>query len=275
VNCKGKLVDLSVPKVMGILNITPDSFFEGSRATNLDVVLEKAQKMLAEGATFLDLGGHSTRPNSPAVSAQEEADRVLPAIDYLVKNIPQVLISVDTFRASIAKAAVEAGACMINDVSGGLMDTEMYTTVAQLQVPYVLMHMRGTIASMMEHTEYENPVLELLNELQPKIAQLRSLGVNDVIVDLGYGFSKTSDTNYQLLNAMEKFQLLDCPILTGISRKSMIWRNLGVDANQALNGTTVLHTIALQKGSSILRVHDVAPAVEAIKLVELLHASNH
>jgi dihydropteroate synthase len=263
---------------MGILNITPDSFFEGSRTMNLDLLLQKAQSMWSEGATFLDLGGHSTRPNAPAVSESEEAQRVLPAIEYLQKHLPEAVLSVDTFRASIAKQAIQAGASIVNDVSGGLMDPAMFQTVAQLQVPYVLMHMRGTIATMMHHCTYNNPVVEVLQELQEKVATLRAIGVKDLIVDLGYGFSKTSETNYELLRNMDVFQALGCPILTGLSRKSMIWKNLGITPDQALNGSTVLHTIALQKGSAILRVHDVAPALEAIKLVNLLNTlptNNH
>jgi dihydropteroate synthase len=269
-NCGGKLVDLSQPKVMGIMNITPDSFYDGSRAMQADVVLNKAEKMLGEGATFLDLGGHSTRPNAPAVSEAEEADRVLPAVALIIKNFPEALISIDTFRASIAKQAVAAGAALINDVSGGLMDTQMYATVAQLQLPYILMHMRGTVNTMAQHTHYQNISLDILSELQPKVQQLRALGVKDIIIDLGFGFSKTADQNYELLQNMEAFKILGCPMLTGLSRKSMIWRKLNIEPSQALNGSTVLNTVALLKGSNLLRVHDVKEAMEAIHLIELL-----
>lgn len=252
------------------MNITPDSFYEGSRAMQADSILAKAGKMLQEGATFLDLGGHSTRPNAPAVGEQEECDRVLPAIELIHKEYPEALISIDTFRASVAKKAVAAGAVIVNDVSGGLMDVAMFGTVYQLKVPYVLMHMRGTVDTMTQYTQYYNVCMEVLNELAPKVQYLKELGVKDIIVDLGFGFSKTADQNYELLQGMELFHMLGCPILTGLSRKSMIWRKLQIEAAQALNGTTVLNTVALMKGSRILRVHDVKEAIEAINLLELL-----
>jgi dihydropteroate synthase len=273
-NCRGKLVDLSRPKLMGIMNITPDSFYDGSRAMQEDVILAKAEKMLAEGATFLDLGGHSTRPNAPAVSEQQEADRVLPAIEIIAKKFPDALLSIDTFRSGIAQKAVAAGAAMVNDVSGGLMDPHMYTCVQAMGVPYVLMHMRGQVHNMMQHTYYENILTDIVSDLQPKIAKLRQLGVNDIVVDLGFGFSKTSEQNYELLQHLEYFRILGCPILTGLSRKSMIWRKLGIEPARALNGTTVLNTVALMKGSNILRVHDVAEAKEAVDLLMFMNEAN-
>lgn len=236
-------------------------------------LLEKVEKMINEGATFIDIGGHSTRPNAPAVDADEEERRVLPSIKAILAHFPEAIISIDTFRASIAQKAVEAGAAMVNDVSGGLMDTYMYETVAELNVPYVLMHMRGTVYDMLDHTHYDNLIYDVFDDLEKRIAQLRGFGQKDIIVDIGYGFAKTADQNYQLLNKMELFHQLDCPILTGLSRKSMIWRKLGIEASQALNGTTVLNTVALLKGSQILRVHDVKEALEAVKLVTLLQNS--
>lgn len=267
INCKGKLIDLSTPKVMGIINVTPDSFFKGSRSVEKVDILQKVEKMLIEGATFIDIGGHSTRPHAPAVPEAEELVRVLPAIELIIKEFPDCLISIDTFRSTVAKQAVEAGAVMVNDVSGGLMDENMYQTVVDLGVPYVLMHMRGTVDTMTQFAEYENLSLEVLNEIETKVGKLRALGQKDIIIDLGFGFSKTIDQNYELLNKLELFKMLDCPILVGISRKSMIWKKLGITANEALNGTTVLNTIALQKGANILRVHDVKEAMEVIKLV--------
>lgn len=265
-NIKGKLLDLSKPQIMGILNITPDSFFEGSRFTQQEQILQKAQQMVQAGAAILDIGGHSTRPNASPVSQAQELDRVLPVIELLAKNLPHAILSIDTFRSEVAQKCITAGAHIINDVSGGLMDPEMHQTVARLQVPYILMHMRGTIASMMEHTHYEHITRDILDDLEPKIHQLRALGVKDIVIDLGFGFSKTADQNYHLLKNLSAFKMLNCPILVGISRKSMIWRKLNISANDALNGTTVLNTIALQNGANILRVHDVTEAKEVVDL---------
>ncbi len=270
INCKGKLIDLSAPKVMGIVNVTPDSFFKGSRSVEKADILQKVEKMLLEGATFIDIGGHSTRPYAPAVPEDEELARVIPAIELIIKEFPDCLISIDTFRSKISKKAVEAGAMMVNDVSGGLMDENMYHSVVDLGVPYVLMHMRGTVETMMQFAEYDNLSLEVLDEIEKKVGKLRALGQKDIIIDLGFGFSKTSNQNYELLSKLEIFKMIDCPILVGISRKSMIWKKLEITANEALNGTTVLNTIALQKGANILRVHDVREAMEAVKLMELL-----
>jgi dihydropteroate synthase len=259
---------------MGIVNVTPDSFFKGSRSTEKDDILTKVEKMLSEGATFIDLGGHSTRPHAPAVPEDEEVARVLPAIELIMREFPEALISIDTFRASVAQKAVKAGAVMINDVSGGLMDSNMYPTVVALGVPYVFMHMRGTIDTMTQYANYENISYEVLEEIEKKVGLLRQLGQKDIIIDLGFGFSKTADQNYELLSKLEVFKMLDCPILVGISRKSMIWKKLNITANEALNGTTVLNTIALQKGANILRVHDVKEAIEVITLMELINKYN-
>lgn len=270
INCKGKLIDLSTPKVMGIVNVTPDSFFKGSRSVEKANILQKVEKMLLEGATFIDIGGHSTRPHAPAVPEDEELARVIPAIELIIKEFPNCLISIDTFRSKIAKKAVEAGAVMVNDVSGGLMDENMYHSVVDFGVPYVLMHMRGTVKTMMQFSEYDNLSLEVLDEIEKKVGKLRALGQKDIIIDLGFGFSKTSNQNYELLSKLEIFKMIDCPILVGISRKSMIWKKLEITANEALNGTTVLNTIALQKGANILRVHDVREAMEVVKLMSIL-----
>ena len=269
-NCRGRLVDLTVPAVMGILNVTPDSFYSGSRVdTNKSV--ETAQKMLADGATFLDVGGYSTRPGAAEVSPAEEADRVLPAIEIILDNFPDALISVDTFRASVARQAIDAGACMINDVSGGTFDAAMFETVASLSgVPYVLMHLRGNPQTMQSLAVYENVVTEVIDELAVRLAELRALGVHDVILDPGFGFAKTPAQNFDLLNSLDAFGQFNEPVLVGLSRKTTIWKTLGITAEEALNGTTVLNTAALLKGASILRVHDVREAVEAVKLTQNL-----
>ena len=257
---------------MGILNLTPDSFYTGSR-TPADAVVVTAEKMLTDGATFLDVGGYSTRPGATDISPAEETDRVLPAIEAILKSFPAALISIDTFRASVARQAVEAGACLINDVSGGTLDPAMFSTVANLYqaglaVPYVLMHLRGTPQTMQALTTYTDLVPDVIDELAVPLATLRSLGVADVILDPGFGFAKTPAQNFLLLNKLPAFSLFDAPILVGLSRKSTIWKTLKITANEALNGTTVLNTTALIKGASILRVHDVQEAAETIKLAQ-------
>ncbi|MBO0950929.1 dihydropteroate synthase [Fibrella forsythiae] len=274
-NCRGRLVDLTVPKVMGILNVTPDSFYAGSR---LDVGREVAvaAQMLNEGATFLDVGGYSTRPGAAEVSALEEADRVLPVIEGILDSFPDALISVDTFRADVARLAVEQGAVLINDVGGGTLDPAMFATVAALSVPYILMHMRGTPQTMQAMATYQTVTLEVIDELAGQLAQLRTHDASgtlpvDVILDPGFGFAKTIDHNFQLLNELPALAcVFDEPLLVGVSRKTTIWKTLNVTANEALNGTTVLNTAALLKGASILRVHDVREAVEAVLLTERL-----
>ncbi|KAB7731188.1 dihydropteroate synthase [Rudanella paleaurantiibacter] len=274
-NCRGRLVDLSHgPAVMGILNITPDSFFAGSRVPageSLEsALIDRAGQMLQDGASFLDIGGYSTRPGAPDISPAEEADRVLPAIEAIRRHWPEALLSVDTFRAEVARQAVEAGACMVNDVAGGTLDDRMFETVAALGVPYVLMHMRGTPQTMQSMATYTNLVTEVIDELATQLARLRALGQIDVLLDPGFGFAKTPAHNFTLLHKLESFRVFDEPLLIGLSRKSTIWRTLGITAEEALNGTTVLNTVALQKGASILRVHDVREAVEAVTLVSHL-----
>lgn len=269
-NVAGQVLNLSNPAVMGILNITPDSFHAGSRfRPDSDEMVDAAGQMLIDGATFLDIGGYSTRPGAAEISEVEEWERVAPVIEKLVAIFPGVRLSIDTFHSDVARQAVQAGACMINDVSGGTLDAQMFETVAELGVPYVLMHMRGTPQTMTKMTTYQNLVVDVLRELQGKLRVLRSLGVADVLVDPGFGFAKTVAQNFELLNALESFHELDAPLMVGISRKSLIWRSLGITAADALNGTTVLNTLALQKGASLLRVHDVKPACEAIKLWQL------
>jgi len=250
---------------MGILNVTPDSFYEGSRKQGTAAVAQ-AGKMLEEGATFLDIGGYSSRPGAAEVTPEEETARVIPAITSVLKEFPEALISVDTFRVSVAEKALDAGAALINDISGGQMDNDMIALVAERQVPYVMMHMRGTPATMQQMTDYENIIVEMIQYFSSRISLSRNCGVNDLIIDLGFGFAKDLDQNYLLLKNIHQFKILGVPIFTGISRKSMIYQTLGTSAVNALNGTTALHMAALMGGTSILRAHDVAPAVECIKL---------
>lgn len=271
INCKGKLIDFSTPKVMGILNLTPDSFFDGGLYQNPKAILEKVAKMLNDGATFIDVGAYSSRPNAIHISEDEELKRLIPTLDLLVKTFPEILISVDTFRSKIAKESIEAGACMINDIAAGEMDVNMFKTIAQLQVPYIIMHMKGNPQNMQKNPTYENLLTEIMFFFSDKIQQLRALNVNDLIIDVGFGFGKTEDHNYQLLQNLDYFLNLNIPILTGISRKSMLYKPLNASAKEALNATTVANTIALLKGTSILRVHDVKEAVEVVKITALLN----
>jgi dihydropteroate synthase len=269
IRLRGNLIDLSTPLVMGILNTTPDSFYEGSRTFSVDTALERAGQMLAEGATILDVGGYSSRPGAADIPQAEELNRVLPVIESLTKHFPDVYISIDTFRAEVARQAVEAGACMVNDVSGGSLDSQLFETVAKLKVPYVLMHMRGTPQTMKSLTGYEDIVKEVVDYFGQKVYLLRQLDIKDIILDVGFGFAKTIEQNYFLLKNLDAFKIIGLPILAGLSRKSLIYKKLGVPVSGALNGTTVLNTLALTKGASILRVHDVREAVEAIKLFRL------
>ncbi len=266
INCRGNIIDLSVPKVMGIINVTPDSFYDGGKTFSEKEILKQAEKMLSENATFLDIGGYSTRPGATNVSENEEIKRVVSAIESILKKFPAALISVDTFRSEVAKKAIENGAALINDVSGGTLDAEMFKTVAKLKVPYILMHMRGTPKTMTKLTDYKNVTVEILKDLSEKIALARAEGINDIIVDPGFCFSKKREQSFEILNNLELFQNLEVPILVGVSRKSMIYKTLETSAENALNGTTSLNTIALQKGANILRVHDVKEAVECVKL---------
>ncbi|QXU41994.1 dihydropteroate synthase [Pedobacter sp. D749] len=269
-NIKGRLIDLSSPKVMGILNITPDSFYDNSRTKSIDEALIKAARFLYEGATFIDIGGYSSRPGAKDISINEEIDRVVPVVESLVKTFPEAVISIDTFRAKVAQETISAGAHIINDIAAGDMDEQMFETVAKLQVPYMMMHMQGTPQNMHQNPVYNNVLLEVIDYLAKKVAALKALRVHDIIIDPGFGFGKTTEHNYELLRQMEAFKIFKLPILVGFSRKGMIYKTLGTSAAEALNGTSVLNTIALQKGAGILRVHDVKEAVECVRLVERL-----
>ncbi|WP_406683182.1 dihydropteroate synthase [Seonamhaeicola sp. MEBiC1930] len=270
INCKGKLIDLSSPKVMGILNITPDSFYDGGKFNDEKDILEQVGCMLNEGATFIDVGAYSSRPGANFVSEGDELKRIVPIINLIIKNFPETLISVDTFRAEVAKQCIETGAALINDISGGKQYENMLQTVADLQVPYIMMHMRGNPQNMQQLTDYKNIVNDILFYFSERITAAKSLGIKDVIVDPGFGFAKTLEQNYKLLNNLQLFNMIDKPILVGISRKSMIYKLLETTPKNALNGTSALNTIALQKGASILRVHDVKEAIECVKLVKML-----
>ncbi len=269
-NCLGKLIDLSTPKVMGILNCTPNSFYDGGKFKSDSEFLSQTEKMLHEGASFIDVGAYSSKPNAEFVSEEEEISRIVPVINSILKKFPETIISVDTFRSQVAKNCIENGVAIINDISAGNLDENMMETVAQLRVPYIMMHMRGNPQTMQSLTNYENIVKEMLLYFSEKIAKARSLGINDLIVDPGFGFAKTLDQNFEVLQKLELFQMLDLPILAGVSRKSMIYKTLDTTSEKALNGTTVLNTIALTKGAKILRVHDVKEAVESVTLFEKL-----
>lgn len=265
-NAGGKLIDLSTPKVMGIINLTPDSFYAGSRKQDMNAILSQAEKMLAEGAAFLDLGAYSSRPGATDISIQQETDRLLPAVEAIIKALPEAVLSIDTFRSIVAEAAIKAGAHIINDISGGELDADMFATVSRLQVPYILMHMKGTPQNMNQMANYENVFDEVFDYFTAKYHQLKQLGVKDVIIDPGFGFAKKTEHSYELMRRLQDFNVLQLPLLVGISRKNMIYKILGITADEALNGTTALNAIALTKGADILRVHDVKEAVEAVKI---------
>lgn len=253
---------------MGILNLTPDSFYDGGKYKSEQLILQHVEGMLFEGATFIDIGAYSSRPNAPHISLEEERARLLPVLELITKRFPEILISIDTFRSSIASESIAAGACMINDISAGQMDKDMFGTVAGLQVPYLLMHMRGTPQTMQQHTDYNDLVKDIIIYFSEKIFELRKLGLNDLILDPGFGFSKTLEQNYELLGKLELLSCMELPIVAGLSRKSMLYKLLGTNAEHALNATTAANTIALQKGASILRVHDVKEAMETIRIME-------
>jgi dihydropteroate synthase len=271
INCKGQLIDLSKPKVMGILNLTPNSFFDGGKYKNETEIIAQVQKMLSEGATFIDIGAYSSKPNAEFVSVEEEMARIVPIVDLLTQQFPGILISIDTFRSQVAEACIQKGAALINDISAGKLDDAMLGVVAKYNVPYIMMHMRGTPQTMSTLTQYEDVVKEVLLYFSERIAVARSLGINDLIVDPGFGFAKTIEQNYELLQKMELFQQLKLPVLVGISRKSMIYKKLNNNASESLNGTTTLNTISLLKGAKILRVHDVKEAVECVTLFNAMN----
>jgi len=266
-NLNGKLVDLSSPCVMGILNLTDDSFYSNSRTSTIEQALQRAEMILNEGGRFIDIGAYSSRPGAKDVSEQEETDKMVAAVEAISKTFPEALLSIDTFRAKVARGAIEAGAHVINDISAGKMDEAMFETMADLNVPYIMMHMRGTPQTMQQHTTYQHIMLEMANYFSDKVTTLQKMGVKDIILDPGFGFAKTLDQNYEVLRHMEDFNVFELPVLVGVSRKSMIYKFLGGGPEGALNGTTTLNTIALLKGANILRVHDVKAAVECVALV--------
>lgn len=270
-NCKGRLAVINNPLVMGIINATPDSFFHGSRYNGMDEITAQAEKMLEDGADIIDIGGQSTRPASELIPADEEMKRVIPAIEAIAKKNPDAFISVDTFYSEVARAAVDAGASIINDISAGSMDDKMIGTVAELKVPYILMHMKGTPQTMQQNAVYENVTREVLDFFIAKTHELKTAGIIDTIIDPGFGFSKTIGQNFELLKNLSVFNMLDRPIMVGISRKSSIYKTLDINADEALNGTTVLNTIGLMNGASILRVHDVKEAKEAVQLFSAIY----
>lgn len=273
INCKGNLLDLSIPKVMGILNITPDSFFDGGKYKTDADFLKQAEKMLTEGAAIIDVGAYSSRPNAAFVSEAEEIERLTPIVALLTKEFPDIILSIDTFRAAVAKAALENGAAIINDIAAGLLDDNMLNVIAETKAPYIMMHMRGTPQTMATLTHYDDIVKEMIFYFSERIAAARSLGINDIILDPGFGFAKTLEQNYEVLQKLELFQMLEVPLLSAVSRKSMIYKLLETSPQEALNGTTFLNTVSLMKGAKILRVHDVKEAVECITLFEALQQS--
>ncbi|MCW1148544.1 dihydropteroate synthase [Flavobacterium lacisediminis] len=270
INCNGNLIDLSTPKVMGILNVTPNSFYDGGKHKEINSIIHQVDKMLSEGADFIDIGAYSSKPSAEFVSEEEEIKRLVHIIKELVQTFPTIILSVDTFRANVARASVENGVAIVNDISAGLLDDKMLETVADLKVPYIMMHMRGNPQTMQSLTDYNDIVKEMIFYFSERIQMARSFGISDIIIDPGFGFAKTLEQNYEVLHKMELFSMLELPLLAGISRKSMIYKVLEKTPQEALNGTSVLNTIALQKGAKILRVHDVKEAVECIKLVSKL-----
>jgi dihydropteroate synthase len=266
INCKGLLVDLSTPKVMGILNVTPNSFFDGGKYKNEIEILSQVEKMILEGATFIDIGAYSSKPNAEFVSEQEEISRIVPVVDLILKHFSETIISIDTFRSEVAKASIESGAAIINDIAAGNLDEKMFEIIAKYNVPYIMMHMRGNPQTMQTLTEYDDIVKEMLFYFSEKVAMARRFGINDLIIDPGFGFAKTITQNYEVFQKMELFNMLELPLLVGISRKSMIYKTLETTIDIALNGTTVLNTLALTKGAKILRVHDVKEAMECVTL---------
>ncbi len=272
-NCRGRLLVIDQPIVMGIINVTPNSFYIGSRHQTIDAVLKQAEKMLIEGAAILDIGGQSTRPGSESIGSAVELQRVMPAVEAIVKRFPEAYISIDTYHSEVAKTTVEAGAVIVNDISSGDIDSGMIETVAFLKVPYIAMHMKGTPETMQQNAAYENVTCEVLDYFIKKVEQCRLAGIHDVIVDVGFGFAKTISHNFQLLKDLSIFRMLEKPLLIGLSRKSTIYKTLGTSADKALNGTTVLNTIGLIGGANILRVHDVREAREAIKLIAAYQSS--
>lgn len=270
INCKGQLIDLSTPKVMGVLNLTPDSFYDGGSYKNELDILKQVEKMLREGATFIDVGGYSSKPGAEFVAEDEELRRVLPVVEVLTKKFPDIILSIDTFRSSVAKASIDTGAAMINDISAGMLNKDMIKTIARLQVPYIMMHMRGTPQTMQQLTVYNDLLKEMISYFAERLHLTKSEQLIDVIIDPGFGFAKTREQNFELLGNLELLNIVDKPLLVGVSRKSMIYKTLNTTPQEALNGTTALNMVALSKGANILRVHDVKEAVECVTLFNQL-----
>lgn len=270
INCKGQIIDLSTPKIMGILNITPNSFYDGGKYSSKNNAILQVEKMLKEGATFIDIGAYSSKPNAEFVSEEEELIRIIPIVKSILKEFPETLLSIDTFRSSVAQECINNGAALINDISAGSLDEKMMEVIASNNIPYIMMHLRGTPQTMQSQTNYEHLINEILTYFSDKISKARSLGISDIIIDPGFGFAKTTDQNYELLSNLELFKILELPILAGVSRKSMIYKTLNINPEEALNGTTILNTIAVTKGATILRVHDVKEAIECVKLYKKL-----
>ena len=271
INCRGKLIDLTIPKVMGILNLTPDSFYDGGKFKSEKHILLQIEKMLKEGATFIDIGAYSSRPGAEHINEDQELTRLISVLELILHKFPDILISIDTFRSRVAEKSIDVGASMINDISAGNLDDKMFQTIANLQVPYILMHMVGKPQNMETNTNYKDLIMDIIFYFSKKINKLRTLGINDLIIDVGFGFSKTMDQNYELLQNLNLFKTLELPILAGVSRKSMLYKYLKITPEEALNATTVANTIALQQGANILRVHDVKQAVEAIRITNKLN----
>ena len=269
INCNGKLVDLSEPKIMGILNITPDSFYDGGKFKDDKKIVNHVGNMLEQGATFIDVGAYSSRPGAAHISESEELRRIVPVVQLLFEAFPDIVLSIDTFRSAVADKCLNLGASMINDISSGSMDSNMFSCVASYNVPYVMMHMQGNPQNMQDKPTYESVVNEVMYYFSEKIAMLRQMGINDLIADVGFGFGKTIAHNYELLHHFELFKNLDIPLLAGLSRKSMLFKPLGIHQSEALNATTAANTMALMKGANILRVHDVKQAREVIEIVKL------
>ena len=270
-NCNGKLLVIDKPLVMGIINATPDSFYEGSRFSGVDNILVQAEKMITDGADIIDIGGQSTRPGSKQISEEEELKRMIEPIEAIHKKFPDAIISIDTFYSTVAKQSVQAGASIINDISSGSIDKEMIPTVATLKVPYIIMHMKGTPQTMQQHATYNNVTREVIDFFIQKKEECKKAGIHDLIIDPGFGFAKTIKHNFELLKDLSLFKIFDAPLLAGLSRKSSVYKTLGIPAEEALNGTTVLNTIAIMKGANILRVHDVKEAKEIVKLYGMLN----
>ena len=274
INCNGKLMDFEVPKVMGILNCTPNSFYDGGKyKTEIDF-LKQTEKMLIDGASIIDLGAYSTQPNADFVTEQEELNRILPVASSIIKHFPEVILSIDSFRSEVAKQCIENGATIINDVSAGFLDEKMFELVGKYKVPYIMMHMKGTPQNMQKFTDYDDVMKDMMFYFSERIATAKSFGIVDIILDPGFGFSKTLNQNYEVLNKLELLNEFNLPVLSALSRKSMIYKFLNTEPTEVLNGTTVLHTISLMKGAKLLRAHDVKEAVECVKLTQKIYENN-